>query len=45
MRADLHVHSRYSGRTDLPVRRHLGPECYSEPEAVYELARRRGMTS
>lgn len=43
MRADLHVHSRHSGATDLPVLRHLGRECYSEPAAVYERARRRGM--
>jgi predicted metal-dependent phosphoesterase TrpH len=43
VRCDLHVHSLYSGPADLPVFRHLGRECYSEPEAVYEQARRRGM--
>jgi predicted metal-dependent phosphoesterase TrpH len=43
MRCDLHVHSWHSGAVDLPVLRHLGRECYSEPEAVYEAARRRGM--
>jgi predicted metal-dependent phosphoesterase TrpH len=43
MRADLHVHSRHSGATDLPVLRHFGRECYSEPGAVYERARQRGM--
>ena len=43
MRCDLHVHSRYSGPADLPVLRHVGRECYSEPEAVYEPALRRGM--
>ena len=43
MRSDLHVHSRYSGPVDLPVLRHLGRECYSEPKEVYEQARRRGM--
>lgn len=43
MRCDLHVHSRCSGAVDLPVLRHLGRECYSEPRAVYETARRRGM--
>lgn len=43
MRADLHVHSWYSGATDLPVLKHLGRECYSEPGAVYEQALRRGM--
>lgn len=43
-RADLHCHSKASSG---PAIRALGligvPECYSEPEAVYELARRRGM--
>jgi predicted metal-dependent phosphoesterase TrpH len=43
MRADLHVHSWHSGATDLPVLKHLGRECYSEPGAVYEQALRRGM--
>jgi predicted metal-dependent phosphoesterase TrpH len=43
VRCDLHVHSLHSGAADLPVLRHLGRECYSEPEAVYEQARRRGM--
>jgi predicted metal-dependent phosphoesterase TrpH len=43
MRSDLHVHSRYSGPADLPVLRHVGKECYSEPAAVYETALRRGM--
>ena len=43
VRCDLHVHSRRSGAVDLPVLRHFGDECYSEPQAVYEQARRRGM--
>jgi predicted metal-dependent phosphoesterase TrpH len=43
MRCDLHVHSRYSGPADLPVLKHIGRECYSEPAAVYEQALRRGM--
>jgi predicted metal-dependent phosphoesterase TrpH len=43
MRSDLHVHSRHSGPTDLPVLRYLGRECYSEPKDVYERARARGM--
>jgi predicted metal-dependent phosphoesterase TrpH len=43
MRCDLHVHSWYSGPADLPVLKHMGRECYSEPGAVYEQARRRGM--
>lgn len=43
MRCDLHVHSRFSGAVDLPVLRHVGYECYSEPREVYAEARRRGM--
>jgi len=43
MRCDLHVHSWYSGHGDVPVLEHLGRECYSDPLAVYETARRRGM--
>lgn len=43
MRCDLHVHSWYSGPADLPVFKHIGRECYSEPAAVYEQAIRRGM--
>src|SRR5713101_2394677 len=43
MRCDLHVHSRHSGAATLPVLRHVTRECYSEPRAVYEVARERGM--
>ncbi len=43
MRCDLHVHSSHSGPADLPVLRHVGKECYSDPLAVYERARARGM--
>jgi predicted metal-dependent phosphoesterase TrpH len=43
MRCDLHVHTRYSGRVDLPLLRHLGRESYSEPMEVHATARRRGM--
>src|SRR5262249_32986574 len=43
IRCDLHVHSRHSGAATLPVLRHLARECYSEPRAVYEVARERGM--
>jgi predicted metal-dependent phosphoesterase TrpH len=43
MRCDLHVHSRFSGPATLPLLRHLCNESYSEPEAVYSAARRRGM--
>ena len=43
MRCDLHVHSRYSGRPDIPVLDHLGSECYSDPLEVHARARERGM--
>jgi predicted metal-dependent phosphoesterase TrpH len=43
VRCDLHVHSLRSTEVDLPVLRHFGRECYSEPQAVYDLALRRGM--
>jgi predicted metal-dependent phosphoesterase TrpH len=43
MRCDLHVHSWYSGRADVPVLEHVGRECYSDPLDVYERAVRRGM--
>lgn len=43
MRCDLHVHTLHSGPPDLPGLRHLSRECYSEPRAVYETAKRRGM--
>jgi predicted metal-dependent phosphoesterase TrpH len=43
MRCDLHVHTRYSGRVTVPVIGRLLDECYSEPRAVYDTARQRGM--
>ncbi|HUG54460.1 MAG TPA: PHP-associated domain-containing protein [Vicinamibacteria bacterium] len=43
MRSDLHVHSRHSGAATVPVLRFLARECYSEPQEVYDAARRRGM--
>lgn len=43
MRCDLHVHSWYSGRAELPVLEHVGRECYSDPHDVYDRAIARGM--
>jgi predicted metal-dependent phosphoesterase TrpH len=43
VRCDLHVHSRYSGPSDLGPLGLLADESYSEPKAVYGAARRRGM--
>jgi glycosyltransferase involved in cell wall biosynthesis/predicted metal-dependent phosphoesterase TrpH len=43
-RADMHVHSSASEVSRLGVQRSLQlPECATEPEEVYELAKRRGM--
>lgn len=43
-RADLHCHSTASAVASLGVQNALGlPECATEPEEVYELAKRRGM--
>jgi glycosyltransferase involved in cell wall biosynthesis len=43
-RVDLHVHSKYSDRPSEWILRRIGaPECHTEPKAVYEIARRRGM--
>ena len=44
VRADLHCHSTASQLARLGVQRALAlPECATEPEEVYELAKRRGM--
>jgi glycosyltransferase involved in cell wall biosynthesis/predicted metal-dependent phosphoesterase TrpH len=43
-RADMHVHSTASELSKLGIQRSLQlPECATEPEEVYELAKRRGM--
>jgi hypothetical protein len=44
MRADLHVHSRYSDRPSEWFLRRIGaPESFTEPAEVYERCRARGM--
>jgi predicted metal-dependent phosphoesterase TrpH len=43
MRCDLHVHSNRSGSVDLPGLARFADESYSEPRAVYDTARLRGM--
>jgi predicted metal-dependent phosphoesterase TrpH len=43
MRCDLHVHSARSGAVDVRPFTRVANESYSEPLAVYEQARRRGM--
>src|SRR6202046_2070310 len=43
-RADMHVHSTASELSKLGIQRSLSlPECATEPEEVYELAKRREM--
>ncbi len=43
-RADMHVHSTASELSKLGIQRSVNlPECATEPEEVYELAKRRGM--
>jgi glycosyltransferase involved in cell wall biosynthesis/predicted metal-dependent phosphoesterase TrpH len=43
-RADMHVHSTASQLSKLGIQRSLAlPECATEPEEVYELAKRRSM--
>jgi len=43
VRSDLHVHTIHSGMCTLPLLKEICRECYSEPEAVYQALRRRGM--
>jgi len=43
MRCDLHVHTRHSGMCTVPLLRRVCRESYSEPLAVYETLKRRGM--
>jgi predicted metal-dependent phosphoesterase TrpH len=43
MKCDLHVHSRFSGPSTLPVLKAFCLESYSDPEEVYSVVKRRGM--
>ena len=43
MKADTHVHTLYSGASTIRPLRHLMRESYNTPEAVYRLAKARGM--
>src|SRR5713226_2049909 len=43
MRCDLHVHTRYSGMCTVPVMDRICRESYSEPGAVYDTLKQRGM--
>jgi len=43
MKCDLHIHSRFSGPSTLPVLKAFCLESYSEPGEVYDVLKRRGM--
>ena len=43
MRCDLHVHTYHSGMCTVPGFRRVCRESYSEPRAVYEVLKQRGM--
>ena len=43
MRCDLHVHTRHSGMCTVPLLRRICRESYNDPDAVYEVLKRRGM--
>ena len=44
MKADLHLHSRHSARAPEWLFRRVGlPDSYSEPHALYDTLRARGM--
>jgi predicted metal-dependent phosphoesterase TrpH len=43
MRCDLHVHTLYSGMCTVPVLDRICRESYSDPRAVYETLKQRGM--
>jgi predicted metal-dependent phosphoesterase TrpH len=43
MKCDLHVHTRHSGMCTIPLVNRVCRECYSDPDAVYQTLKRRGM--
>lgn len=43
MRCDLHVHTAYSGMCTVPGFRRICRESYTDPQALYETLKRRGM--
>lgn len=43
-KADMHVHSRYSDKPSEWILRRVGaPECFTDPEKLYQIAKARGM--
>lgn len=43
MRCDLHVHTRHSGMCNIPWFERFCRESYNDPQAVYQMLKRRGM--
>ncbi|MGD0842293.1 MAG: PHP-associated domain-containing protein [Candidatus Acidiferrales bacterium] len=43
MKCDLHIHSRFSGPSTMPVLKAFCLESYSEPEEVHSVLKQRGM--
>ena len=43
MKCDLHVHTRHSGKCNIPLLKRICRESYNDPEAVYQSLKRRGM--
>ena len=43
MKCDLHVHTHHSGMCNIPGFHRFCRESYNQPEAVYEILKRRGM--
>jgi predicted metal-dependent phosphoesterase TrpH len=43
MKCDLHVHTRHSGKCNVPVLKRFCRESYNDPESVYQSLKQRGM--
>ena len=43
MKCDLHVHTRHSGKCNIPLLKRICRESYNHPEDVYRSLKRRGM--
>jgi predicted metal-dependent phosphoesterase TrpH len=43
MKCDLHVHTRHSGKCNIPLLKRICRESYNDPETVYRSLKRRGM--
>ena len=43
MKCDMHVHTRHSGKCNIPLLKWICRESYNDPETVYQSLKRRGM--